>query len=143
MQIGSSCGRLQVREHDLLKRLQSILRRHLADAASPRRLAALAPSQHLALVPDAKLPAAALTLKGSAHQGLCDLATTLPHWLGQALQLTVMRTSKGLSAAAMARWHTVIGIQFRGLCPPWLCTAAAHAVPVLQGIPGTVQPYSS
>ena len=52
----------------------------------------------LALSADAARPAASLTIRACGHQGLCDLASTLPDWLNKGL-----KNSLGAPSADMAR----------------------------------------
>ena len=56
----------------------------------------------LALAPGAARPAAALAIKGCGHQGMCDLAHTLPHWLNRFLQNTLGTPSVEMGDAVNA-----------------------------------------
>ena len=56
----------------------------------------------LALAPGAARPAAALAIQGCGHQGLCDLAHTLPHWLNRLLRNTLGVPSAHMGEAVNA-----------------------------------------
>lgn len=56
-------------------------------------------SAYFAGAPDAARPCHALSLSRTGHQGLCDLAHTMPHWLNAA----VLKTSLGVESAEMGK----------------------------------------
>jgi hypothetical protein len=52
-------------------------------------------------------PACTLTIAGAGHQGLCDLAYTMPHWLN-----LLLKTSLGTTSAEMDRATTASVLGF-------------------------------
>jgi platelet-activating factor acetylhydrolase len=64
----------------------------------------------------AKSPAATLTIAGCGHQGLCDLAHTLPHWLNAGLKNTLGTPSAEVDRAVTA--SVLAFLRLSGVLPP-------------------------
>ena len=80
-------------------------------------------------------PAATLTIAGSGHQGLCDLAHTLPHWLNAGLKNTLGAPSAEMDRAVAA--SVVSFLQLARVLPPPAENKGGGGVLDLRAIPST------